>query len=171
MTAMEIIIRPWQKNDLQTLRKITWQSWISTYSSFIPESDLRSYFDINYKEASFLSMFDDPLTHGFIAETDDQIAGYLRLFFNQDENRLYIPSLYFLPDFQGQGMGRQLLKAAEGYAGEKGVDRLWIGVMAKNRQALVFYRKVGFQFVREEPFTIGKTTVNHLIGFKVLGLK
>ncbi len=114
-------------------------------------------------------MFDDPFTHGFIAETDDQIAGYARLFFSRDENRLYVSSLYLLPDFQGQGMGKRLLDAAEGYAAEKGVDELWIGVMVKNRQALVFYRKVGFQFVREEPFTMGKTTVSHLIGYKKLG--
>jgi len=169
LTAVEIVIRPWQKGDLEVLRKITWQSWISTYSSFIPESDLQSYFDIHYTEASFLSMFDDPFMQGFIAEADDQIAGYSRLFFNRDENRLYVPSLYLLPDFQGVDIGRRLLEAAEGYAAEKGIDELWIGVMVKNRQALVFYRKVGFQFVREEPFTMGKTTVNHLIGYKKLG--
>jgi len=166
---MGIVIRPWQKGDLASIRRITWQSWISAYSSFIPESDLRSYFDIQYTEASLLSMFDDPLTQGFIAETDDRIAGYVRLFFNRDENRLYVSSLYFLPDFQGQGMGRRLLEAAEGYAAEKRLDELWIGVMVKNRQALVFYRKVGFQFVREEPFTMAKTTVSHLIGYKKLG--
>jgi ribosomal protein S18 acetylase RimI-like enzyme len=166
---MGIVIRPWQKGDLETLRKITWQSWISAYSSFIPESDLRSYFDTHYTEASFLSMFDDPFMQGFIAEKDDHIAGYARLFFNRDENRLYIPSLYFLPDFQGQGIGRRLLEAVEGYATKKGLDELWIGVMVKNRQALLFYRKVGFQFVREEPFTMGKTTVSHLIGYKKLG--
>jgi hypothetical protein len=114
-------------------------------------------------------MFDDPFAHGFIAEKDHQIAGYVRLFFNRDEDRLYVPSLYFLPGFQGQGMGRRLLGAAEGYAGEKGLDRLWIGVMVKNRQALAFYRKMGFQFVREEPFTMGETTVSHLIGYKKLG--
>jgi GNAT superfamily N-acetyltransferase len=166
---MEIVIRPWQKGDLGVLRKITWQSWISTYSSFIPESDLKSYFDIHYTEASFLSMFGDPFIKGFIAEVNNQIAGYVRLFFNRDENRLYVPSLYLLPDFQGVDIGRRLLEAAEGYAAEKGVDELWIGVMVKNRQALVFYRKVGFQFVREEPFTMGKTTVSHLIGYKKLG--
>ena len=142
---------------------------MATYSSFIPESDLRSYFDIHYTEASLVSMFDDPFTHGFIAEADDQIAGYVKLFFNRDEDRLYVPSLYFLPGFQGQGMGRRLLEAAEGYAGERGLDRFWIGVMVKNRQALAFYRKMGFQFVREEPFTMGKTTVSHLIGYKKLG--
>jgi len=167
---MGIVIRPWRKSDLASIRRITWQSWISAYASFIPESDLKSYFDIHYSEGAFLSMFDDPFTRVFIAETDDQIAGYARLFFNQDENRLYVPSLYFLPDFQGQGMGRRLLEAAEEYAAEKGLDELWIGVMVENKQALVFYRKVGFQFVREEPFAMGKTTVSHLIGYKKLGM-
>ena len=166
---MGIVIRPWERNDLETLRKITWQSWISTYSIFIQESDLKSYFDIYYTEAAFLSMFNDPLMHGFIAEMDDHIAGYIRLFFNEDENRLYVPSLYLLPDFQGQDTGRHLLEAAEGYAAIKGVDELWLGVMVKNRQALNFYRKVGFLFVREEPFTMGRTTVTHLIGYKKLG--
>jgi hypothetical protein len=63
----------------------------------------------------------------------------------------------------------RLLESAEEYAAEKGLDELWIGVMVKNRQALLLYRKVGFQFVREEPFTMGKTTVNHLIGYKKSG--
>jgi len=166
---MGIVIRPWQKGDLASIRRITWQSWISTYSIFIPESDLTSYFDIHYTEAAFLSMFDDLFIQGFIAEVDGQITGYVRLFLNREENRLYVPSLYLLPDFQSQGIGRQLLEAAEGYAVEKCIDELWIGVMVKNRQALVFYRKVGFQFVREEPFTMGKTTVSHLIGYKKLG--
>ena len=166
---MKIVTRSWQESDLASIRRITWESWISTYSSFIPENDLRSYFDTHYADASLLSMFGDPLTHGFVAEMDDQIAGYVRLFFNRDENRLYVPSLYFLPEFQGQGMGKRLLEAAEGYAKEKHLDELWIGVMVKNRQALVFYRKVGFQFVREEPFTMGNTTVSHFIGYKKLG--
>jgi hypothetical protein len=100
---------------------------------------------------------------------DGQTAGYARLFFRRDENRLYLSSLYFLPDFQGQGMGSRLLEAAEGYATEKGLDEFWIGVMVKNRQALDFYRKAGFHFVREEPFTMGRTTVSHLIGYKKIG--
>ncbi|MGA2515837.1 MAG: GNAT family N-acetyltransferase [Thermodesulfobacteriota bacterium] len=166
---MEVAIRPWQKDDVASIRRIIWQSWVATYSSFIPESDLRSYFDIHYTEASLLDMFDDPFTYGFIAEKDHQAAGYMRLLFNRDEGRLYVPSLYFLPDYQGQGMGRRLLGAAEGLAGEKGLDRFWIGVMVENRQALAFYRKTGFQFVREEPFSMGKTTVTHVIGYKKLG--
>ncbi len=166
---MKIVIRPWQKSDLASIRRIIWQSWISTYSSFIPEIDLKSHFDTYYTEASLLNMFDNPVIQGFISKMDDHIAGYARLFFNRDENRLYVPSIYFLPEFQGQGMGRQLLEAAEKYATEKNLDELWIGVMVKNRQALDFYRKVGFLFINEEPFTMGNTTVSHLIGYKKLG--
>jgi ribosomal protein S18 acetylase RimI-like enzyme len=146
---MEIVIRPWQKSDLASIRRITWESWISTYLSFIPESDLKFYFDIHYTEESLFSMFDDPSGYGFIAEMEGRVAGYARLFFNRDQNRLYVSSLYFLPEFEGRGMGGRLLEAAEGYATEKGLDELWIGVMVKNGRALDFYRKVEFQFVRE----------------------
>jgi ribosomal protein S18 acetylase RimI-like enzyme len=166
---MGISIRPWQKGDLPSIRRITWESWISTYSSFIPETDIKSYFNIHYTEASLLSMFEDSFMQGFIAETDDQIVGYVRLFFNRDENRLYVPSLHVLAIFQDQGIGRKLLEEAERCAVEKNLNELWIGVMVKNSRALDFYRKVGFQFVLEEPFTMGKTTVSHLIGYKKIG--
>src|SRR4030066_1017217 len=105
---MGIVIRPWKKGDLEALRKITWQSWISAYSGFIPESDLKSYFDIYYADTAFLNMFDNPFMQGFIAELDDQIAGYIRLLFNQEENRLYVPSFYLLQEFQGQDIGSYL---------------------------------------------------------------
>jgi ribosomal protein S18 acetylase RimI-like enzyme len=166
---MGLTIRRWQKSDLGSIRRITWQSWISTYSSFIPESDIGSYFDTHYSEPSLLNMFNDPFMQGFTAEVDNQTVGYIRLFFNRDERRLYVPSFHVLPGFQKQGIGGRLLKAAQGYAAEKGLDELWIGVMVKNRQTLLFYRKVGFLFVREEPFTMGKTTVSHLIGYKKSG--
>jgi GNAT superfamily N-acetyltransferase len=166
---MEIVIRPWHKSDIESILGITWQSWISAYSSFIPESDLRFHLDTTYTEASLLRMFDDPSIQGFVAEAEGISAGYTRLFFASDENRLYVSSLYLLPDFQGKEIGKRLLEAAEEYASDKGLDAIWIGVMVKNKQALLFYRKVGFLFIKEEPFTMGETTVSHLIGYKKLG--
>jgi ribosomal protein S18 acetylase RimI-like enzyme len=46
------------------------------------------------------------------------------------------------------------------------LHEIWLGVMVQNVDALAWYRKLGFIFEREEPFTMGKTTVPHLIGFK-----
>jgi ribosomal protein S18 acetylase RimI-like enzyme len=166
---MGMMIRPWQKRDLATISRMTLQSWLSTYTNFIPEGDIRSYFDDHYTEASLLRMFNDPFVHGFVAEMEGNIVGYARLDFDPDEHRLSVPSLHVLSRFQGQGIGRQLLEAAERHAGGKGLDELWIGAMIKNRKALALYRKMGFLFVHEEPFTVGHTTVGHLMGFKKLG--
>ena len=79
---MGMVIRSWQKSDLASIRGITWESWISTYVSFIPEDDLKSYFDIHYTEESLVSMFDDPAMHGLITEMDGQVVGYARLLLN-----------------------------------------------------------------------------------------
>jgi len=144
---------------------------MSTYSSFIPEIDLKSHFDTYYTEASLLNMLAHPLMQGYIADVEGRITGFIRLVFNQDENRIYIPSLHVTGDSKGKGIGTRLLEAAEEYAHKKSLHELWIGVMVKNRKALDFYRKVGFLFVREEPFTMGNTTVSHLIGYKKLGKK
>ncbi len=45
---------------------------------------------------------------------------------------------------------------------------IYIGVMIQNERALNWYRKLGFDFFEEQPFTMGKTSVPHLIGRKIL---
>jgi ribosomal protein S18 acetylase RimI-like enzyme len=166
---MRIVIRPWQEKDLGPIREITWRSWMTTYSRFIPETDLKSYLDLHYTKEVLLNMFNDPLVHGFVAENEDQVAGFVRLSFDLNENRLNIPSLHVLSEFQGRGIGRRLLDRAEKYAVGRGLDKIWIGVMIKNRRALALYRRVGFVFVHEEPFTLQNTKADHLIGWKRVG--
>jgi len=46
------------------------------------------------------------------------------------------------------------------------VDR---GDGPKTEGRSIFTEKWGFSFVRKEPFTMGKTTVSHLIGYKRIG--
>lgn len=44
-------------------------------------------------------------------------------------------------------------------------DRVWLGVMIDNTRAIEWYNKQGFIFIEERPFTIGKTTIDDLIGY------
>ena len=82
------------------------------------------------------------------------------------EGRLYVQSLYILPRFQGRGVGRALLARAEKRALEYGLDRIWLGVMTQNTDALEWYTRHGFEFVEKAPFTMGETVVEHVIGYK-----
>jgi ribosomal protein S18 acetylase RimI-like enzyme len=99
---------------------------------------------------------------------DEGVAGYEKNFFSKDEQRYYVSSLYILPQYQGLGLGRDLLSAAESRAVQRGLDRIWLGVMKENKSTLSWYRKHGFVFGDELPFTMGRTTIPHLIGYRLI---
>jgi len=41
--------------------------------------------------------------------------------------------------------------------------------MVKNEPAVSWYKKMGYEVVENAPFTMGKTTVDHYIGFVPFG--
>ena len=161
----EIIIRELTQADIPAVQDITWCAWLATYSRFIPETDLLSYFNEHYSSRALAAFFSDPDCSGFIAEADGP-AGYCKTQYNRQECRLYIPSLYILPVYQAAGLGTFLLERVQAVARAYDFSEVWLGVMVENSAALAWYRSRGFQFVREEPFTLGATTVSHLIGCK-----
>jgi diamine N-acetyltransferase len=166
---MEILIRPWRMEDLPSVRRILWESWMTAYSAFIPEQDLLGYHEATYRIDSLTNLYKSTFVHGFIGEADREAVGFARTQFHLNENHLYLASLYLLPAFQGRGIGGGLLRAAEERAEEYGLDELWVSVMAENERARRWYEKRGFRFVREAPFQMGRTTVIHRIGYKRIG--
>jgi ribosomal protein S18 acetylase RimI-like enzyme len=166
---MEILIRPWQRKDLPAVRRILWESWMAAYRAFIPEEDLQIYHEATYRIKSLKHLYESPSVHGFIGEADGTPAGFARVQFHRNENRLYLASLYLLPDFQRKGIGGRLLAAAEKKALAYNLGELWVGVMFQNEPARRWYEKRGFRFVKKEPFRMGGTVVPHLIGCKVIG--
>jgi ribosomal protein S18 acetylase RimI-like enzyme len=165
---MEIVIRPWRREDLPAVQKILWDSWMAAYSPFVPEEDLRSYHLATYRIESLTLLFESEIVRGFIAEADGKAVGFARTQLHRNENRLYLASLYLLPAWQNRGIGGKLLGVAQEQARAYGLDDLWVGVMAQNENARRFYDRQGFRFLGEEPFRMGKTTVSHLVGYKPL---
>ena len=166
-TAMEF--REWTDGDIASVREVTWTTWVDAYSSYIPAEDLRSYFDLHYSTEALQHLYRNPDVRGFLALIDGRPAGVLRSFVDRGEGRFYVSSLYVLPEHQGKGLGNRLMTMAENRALECGMDKIWLGVMSQNFPALDWYRRHGFTFVEELPFSMGRTTVQHLIGFRKIG--
>ena len=125
----------------------------------------RVYFNENYTLKKLTEQYNDAKVSGFIAEYDDVIAGYEKTYYNEKENRLYVQQLYILPVYQNLGLGRKLMKSAAERAKSMGLEKIWLGVMVKNESAIAWYKKMGYEIVEDMPFTMGKTTVDHFIGF------
>jgi diamine N-acetyltransferase len=165
---VELVVRRWTPTDIPSVQHIAWATWVAAYGSFIPESDLQAFFDEYYCATLLEPYCTDDFARGFLAELDEQPAGFARTLLNREEGRFYLTSLYVLPEHQGRGTGSRLLHAAEAFAATLGAREVWLGVMSQNTSALDWYRRIGFRFVREEPFSMGHTTVSHLIGYRAI---
>jgi diamine N-acetyltransferase len=166
---VSINIRPWHQDDLEVVQYILWETWKDSYSSFIPADDLLVYFDDHYTLKKLAEQYNNTQVIGFVAEFDDIIAGYENIYYSEKENRLYVRQLYILSVYQNLGLGKKLMNSAAERAQSMGLDKIWLGVMVKNESAIAWYKKMGYEVVENAPFTMGKTTVDHFIGFVPVG--
>jgi ribosomal protein S18 acetylase RimI-like enzyme len=78
----------------------------------------------------------------FVAELEGTPAGYVAL--EENERAVRIEQLCVHPAHEEEGVGRQLLEWAEGYAISAGAARLQVVVESANARAVSFYRGRGF---------------------------
>jgi ribosomal protein S18 acetylase RimI-like enzyme len=79
----------------------------------------------------------------FVAEIEGAPAGYVAL--EPAGSAVRIEQLFVSPVHEGEGVGRQLLEYAEGYAISTQAQVLEVVVEADNRRARDFYQGRGFQ--------------------------
>ena len=84
----------------------------------------------------------------FVAEVEGGPAGFVAL--ERAADAIRIAHLLVSPVHEGEGVGRQLLDYAEGYAISTGAIRLQVVVEDDNRRARDFYRGRGFVSSGEE---------------------
>ena len=160
-------LRPCTRADCPAVRRLLITTWISAYAEFVPEADLRSYFEAAYSEENLGRMLTAPDQWIMLALDQAEVVGVLRTFVST-EQRYHVASLYVAPGRQRGGVGGRLMHWAEQRARQLGHHQIWLGVMTRNRVALAWYQRLGFVFDREEPFTMGRTSVPHLIGHRAL---
>jgi GNAT superfamily N-acetyltransferase len=88
----------------------------------------------------------------FVAEVEGTAAGYVAVELREEGCR--VDQLFVTPEHEAEGVGRQLLEFAEGYAIFRGARALQVVVEAGNPRAESFYRGRGFVPVGEGLFEL-----------------
>ncbi|HZB85651.1 MAG TPA: GNAT family N-acetyltransferase [Gaiellaceae bacterium] len=83
----------------------------------------------------------------FVAEVEGAPAGYVALDVREEGCR--VEQLFVSPEHEAEGVGRQLIEFAEGYAIFRGASALRVVVEGGNARAESFYRGRGFVPVGE----------------------
>lgn len=80
-----------------------------------------------------------------ICEREDKIAGFL--LFSSEESFVTVELIAVDEAYQGQGVGKALIKAMESFVLDKDINKIKVGTQMNNIPAVQFYSKMGFTYV------------------------
>ncbi len=138
--------------DITLIRELTFKVWPQTYSNIISKEQIDYMLDMMYSEQSLIRQMKEQ--HEFIIVNDGAEPVGFASFSLQSPGVYKLHKIYMLPSMQGKGAGRfvinEILKAIQ----RKGGQALQLNVN-RNNKAVDFYRKNGFEIIREEDIDIG----------------
>ena len=136
---MSLTLRPAVEQDIDALVEIARRAWLSAFAEHAP-SPLIAYWRKANREPDWYRRFWADM---IVAEQTGTAVGLTQP--AADE----VNGLWVAPEWQGRGIGRQLLRAAEERISQAGHNRAWLTCSGFNRRAAGFYRACGYQLERE----------------------
>jgi diamine N-acetyltransferase len=123
--------------------------------------DMKIYMDTAFSIENLQKELSDQDAIFFVAELENEIAGYAKLQQNSredcvtSENPLELNRLYALDKYIGKGIGKALMLKCLEFAETNRHDTFWLGVWEFNFRAQEFYKKCGFEKCGEHIFQLG----------------
>ena len=155
------LIKKCTLQDLESLQKISIETFYQTFANSNTAENMKAYLENAYNEEKLYKELSNPNSSFFFVYVDELLAGYLKLneFPSQsdinDIDSLELERIYILKEFQGAGLGKDLLEYAISIAIEHCKKYIWLGVWEHNERAKRFYQKNGFYRIGEHSFVVG----------------
>ena len=88
-------------------------------------------------------------THrGFVCEDEGVIIGFV--VGDGSTGELWVLSLW--PEYEGKGIGRQLMILAQDWLFSKGWEKLWLTTGVKPSRALTLYQRLGWKITQTDSY-------------------
>lgn len=150
---MNISIRPYQPSDLETLKRITADSFSGASLDELIEKQYGVLNGHDWRWRKMRHIDDDAKANAggiFVAESDGQILGYITTTIDRAAGKGRIPNIAIVADARGQGLGRQLIQHAIEYFRREGLSYAMIETMAGNEVGQHLYPSCGFTEVARQ---------------------
>jgi ribosomal protein S18 acetylase RimI-like enzyme len=129
--------------EMLSVRRITWLATYPNRHYGISANDLKDNLDKINADSLIRwqkRIAEDTSSHTWFAKFQSRIIGFVSA--SKDKDCNHIRALYILPDYQGKGIGKQLMQTALGWLGNN--LKISLDVVTYNEKAINFYRKFGF---------------------------
>lgn len=135
------------------IRSIAEKTWPVCYDGIISKEQISYMLDLIYSNQSIHEQFE--AGHCFYFAVKDHLPIGFASVKDEGEIGCKLHKLYVLPGYQKSGAGTDLINAAMNFTRMAGQKRLFLQVNKKNLNAIVFYRKKGFEIVDKISLNIG----------------
>ncbi|MCI0609395.1 MAG: GNAT family N-acetyltransferase [Anaerolineae bacterium] len=164
-----MIIRYGTTDDARMLSELGAKTFYDTFAKDNTSENIEAYLKASFSPEIQFNELSQPDVIFLIAETEKTPIGYAQLIMNSEDesiNRtrpLEIRRIYASQEYQGKGVGKELMKATISEARQRGCDCVWLGVWEKNQRAIDFYKRWGFREVGTHTFSVGNDPQNDYV--------
>ncbi len=146
--------------DAEALAAFAEMTFTETFGHLYPPEDLTAYVGAKYQTQVIASEIADPQTRYVLALRDGAIVGYSKLgLVDMDvdtTNALELHRLYVDTSVKGAGVAKTLMDDGLAWARGKGARVMYLSVWENNARAQAFYKRYGFEHVKEHKFMVGR---------------
>jgi RimJ/RimL family protein N-acetyltransferase len=151
----KLLVTPATIADIKTIQSIAYRTWPDTFGNILSSEQIDYMLEMMYSEKSLKEQINEKKHQFFLVKEANVFLGYASIETDyQNSKKTKIHKLYVLPQSQGKGIGRTLLKKITEEA--KKHDNMVLSLnVNKFNKAVLFYEKVGFTIVGNEDIDIG----------------
>ena len=156
-----IIIRYYEKEDINQIAKIIDEDWKIAYKGIIDDDYLKN---LNYKDREQRIRNKYQKEKAIVYYDNGIIKGFCRFGENRDDKKelAEIYALYVKENERRTGIGEKLITKAKEILRKRGYKEAILWCLEENKNARNFYEKVGGRLYKKRLFKIGDTYYNEV---------
>lgn len=158
------MVRPAEEIDAAAIARVHVATWRTAYRGLLPDDFLASLSESAYEER-WRRTLSAGASKVYVAAEGGSIVGFAsggreRAGETNFSGELY--AIYVLDESQHRGHGRELVSAMVAGLRKLGFDDMIVWVLRDNAPARRFYERLGGDYIREQPITIGPTLLHEV---------
>ncbi|WP_066253038.1 GNAT family N-acetyltransferase [Neobacillus drentensis] len=171
---MTLMIKKCILEDSRKLQEISYQTFNETFKDQNSLENMNAYLERAFNLKQLEKELSNISSKFFFVYFNNEVVGYLKVNTNDAQSEemgdesLEIERIYIKNKFQKHGLGKYLLNKAMEIALERNKKKIWLGVWEKNKNAIAFYKKMGFVQTGAHSFYMGDEEQTDLIMIKTL---
>ncbi|QCE43375.1 GNAT family N-acetyltransferase [Psychroserpens sp. NJDZ02] len=137
--------------DHEVLLQLMQRIYPPAYQQLWKNKDCNWYIHSQYSLNNLTQELNVKTAAYYFIKYDNKTIGILRLVHDKAEASTKLHRLYLDQEYQGLGLGKQLMQVSENHAKAQQSTVIWLEAMDTQVQALHFYKKAGFKIIDSYP--------------------